>query len=253
MILDDEDKILGASILEQEAQAQIFASAFLMPPDLAYATADQHDIQPGRSTSVAVGRAARDMGVSFEATARRFVDLDRLAPGDLDGLLSGRSRWRRQELFDIPPTRGAQDVWGVQASTEPAELAVTAGDQVTIQFPENRTTGFRWTPLQETDSQGPEVMIVGDVFRLPAADHAEDVIVGQQGERLISLMPSEPGSATMKWQLLRPFDPDRVLALFEAHLAIQPPPRERRRRQILATPLDSPSPPPPADLVGGNG
>jgi len=252
MIIDDELKIFGASPLERERQAQLFASAFLMPPDLAYSVAERHDIHPGRTDPVAVGRAARDMGVSYEATARRLVDLDRLANGDLQDLLRRRSRWRQDELFGVRPTKGARDVWGVRASTQTAQLTVTAGDEITILFPENRTTGFRWMDDPAGSHPAREnVTVVGDVYRLPLSRELGDVIVGQQGERLISLMPSHPGSANIMWHLARPFNPDQIIARFEAQLEVLPQAAEQRKLQILETPLDAEPPKPPHRQGGG--
>lgn len=49
MILDDEHKIEGASPLERERQAQLFASAFLMPADLALESAHRFGISPGEN------------------------------------------------------------------------------------------------------------------------------------------------------------------------------------------------------------
>ena len=144
MILDEESQILESSPAEKEQQAQLFASAFLMPPELVFRLADQYRIHHHSVTPVAVGQAARDMRVSFEATARRLHQLERITYDDLDRVMAGRSRWRRDALFGVQPVRGAHDVWGVRASSRPAKLTVTVDDQVTILLPENRTTGYRW-------------------------------------------------------------------------------------------------------------
>ncbi|MBN9106171.1 MAG: ImmA/IrrE family metallo-endopeptidase [Propionibacteriaceae bacterium] len=246
MILDEESQILESSPAEQEQQAQLFASAFLMPPELVFRLADQYRIHPDSVTPAAVGQAARDMRVSFEAAARRLQQLERITYDDLDRVMAGRSRWRREALFGVPPVKGAHDVWGVRASSRPTKLTVTVGDQVTILFPENRTTGYQWIP-SDPNAGDEAVRTVGDEFRIPRSsqtDGDQEPAVGQQGERVISLMPVQPGKTTRAWRLVRPFDPEQSIAEFTAELDALPAAAEQRRLQLLSTALDSPQPSP---------
>jgi predicted secreted protein len=247
MILDEASQILESSPLEKEQQAQLFASAFLLPPELVFRVADRYGIHPGNVIPAAVGQAARDVGVSFEATARRLHQLDQITYAELNHVIAERPRWRREALFGVQPVKGAHDVWPLRASSHPVKVKVAVKDQITILFPENRTTGYRWVST-DLDIEDGAVRTVGDESRLPETPRDGvnlEPAVGQQGERLISLMPVKAGVTTMRWRLVRPFDPERPLAEFTAELDALPPVAERRRLQILATVLD-----PPATLAG---
>lgn len=149
LVLDGEDEIIGRSTLERERQAQLFASYFLMPPDLADNTASRYGIRRGKARPGDVYQAARDMGVSYEAAIWHYLHLGRLESTDAQRLLKAQRTAKRDAVFGLKPLSGRPDVWPIEGTTEEVKLEVTVGDEIVVRLPENRSTGYRWITLDE--------------------------------------------------------------------------------------------------------
>ncbi|HVF05232.1 MAG TPA: ImmA/IrrE family metallo-endopeptidase [Frankiaceae bacterium] len=151
LALDGEREILGTSPIERERQAQIFAGYFLMPPPLIHGTAARHGIRRKTvPTPAQVYLTARDTGASYEAVARQLQNLDYYPWSVLTSLLKVRPLTAKKEAaYGLRPRDGHADVWPVEPYQAAEHLDVEVGDEIVLNLPENRTTGYRWLTEDE--------------------------------------------------------------------------------------------------------
>lgn len=144
LALDNEENVQRPRDDDRERAAQVFAAYFLMPPALVYATLSGLGLE-GRDDLTAgdVYRVARDMGSSFEATARHLHSLGVLPAARRDDLLRAGRTGGKAEL-----TRGrrpAGDVWDVTPETAGHIIELAPGDEVIVVVPETPSTGYTWS------------------------------------------------------------------------------------------------------------
>lgn len=146
LALDGEREILGTSPIERERQAQIFAGYFLMPPPLIHGTAARHGIRRRNvPTPAQLYLTARDVGASYEAVARQLQNLDYYSWAVLTSLLRTRPLTAKKEAaYGLRPRDGRADVWPVEPEHAREHVDVEVGDEIVLNLPENRTTGYRW-------------------------------------------------------------------------------------------------------------
>lgn len=151
LALDGEQEILGTSPIERERQAQIFAGYFLMPPPLIHGTAARYGIRRKNvPTPAQVYLTARDLGASYEAVARQLQNLDYYSWSVLTSLLRVRPLAAKKEAaYGLRPRDGRADVWPVEPHRAEEHLDVEVGDEIVLNLPENRTTGYRWLTEDE--------------------------------------------------------------------------------------------------------
>ena len=147
---DSEDDIFRPAA-ERERVAQLFASYFLMPPPLAYAACARYGVrQHDEVLPAQVYLVARDMRISYEAAVRQLNNLQILTDPQRQSLLNVPPLNAKQELTGgYRPADGYADVWPVNDRSLHHELDVLPGDEIFIDLPENRTTGYRW--LDDSD------------------------------------------------------------------------------------------------------
>jgi len=143
--LDGEEHVLGATPVEREQLAQIFAASLLMPPPLVFGVLDRLDatgtsLDPHQAYAV-----AREAGVSYEAAVRQLTHLEVITPDHAVELRRRRPLQIKAELaLGRRPVNGYADVWPVNEHWDDQLLAVRVEDEVVISLPENRSTGYRW-------------------------------------------------------------------------------------------------------------
>lgn len=231
LLLDGELEVTGHSEIETERQAQLFAAYFLMPPELAHRVADEHGVTADDATPGRLYLAARDMGVSYEAAVRHLANLKRVARGAVERLVWAQRTAKRDAAFGLTPAPGTPDVWPVRATGGGSELSVTAGDEVFVRIPENRSTGYRWR-LARVEAQAPPFHDAASHSRPSGmldrlADGAQD------GMRVNTAPPTLPGLLSV------------ALDEYRSRLATRRRVTTRRERSRVA-----PSDPP---LVGASG
>jgi IrrE N-terminal-like domain len=149
--LDSEEFVLGATHVEREQLAQIFAASLLMPPPLILETLKRlgvqgTDIQPRHAYEV-----AREAGVSYEAAVRQLAHLELITPETASDFRFARPIAIKAEIaFGRRPVSGHADVWPVDEGWDDHVLSVRLEDEVLISLPENRSTGYRWMFPGET-------------------------------------------------------------------------------------------------------
>lgn len=151
LAFDGEREILGTSPVERERHAQIFAGYFLMPPPLIHGTAARHGIRRRSLPAPAqLYLTARDVGASYEAVARQLQNLGYYSWSELTSLLRVRPlAAKREAAFGLRPRDGRADVWPVEPEQTREHVDVEVGDEIVLNLPENRTTGYRWLTEDE--------------------------------------------------------------------------------------------------------
>jgi len=146
LALDGEEHVFGATPLERERLAQVFAASLLMPPPLVLSLLAR--IGVGDHEHVGAKEAyfvAREAGVSYEASVRQLSNLQVITPSEATALLQVRPLTVKSELAGgRRPVHGYADVWPVDEAWNDMLLALRADDEVVISLPENRSTGYRW-------------------------------------------------------------------------------------------------------------
>jgi inhibitor of cysteine peptidase len=91
-------------------------------------------------------------------------------------------------------------------------LAAKVGDTLTVEVPENPTTGFRWAPANLDTSI---VELRTDEFR-PGGNTA----VGAGGVRVFQFIVKAPGRTRLQLKLARAWEPGASSTLFEVSLDV---------------------------------
>ena len=190
LALDSEDDILRGRDDHRERAAQIFAAYFLMPPPLVFATISRHQMTAQNLTAPDVYRLARDMGSSYEATARHLTNLDLISVGRRDELLAVGRGGAKAELTH--GRRPAGDVWDVRPGSAGAVISLTPGDEVVLALPESPSTGYTWALPHEVvdaelDAPAPAPPLAGDCPDLDDPLPAEATPMSQTTAALASL------------------------------------------------------------------
>lgn len=153
--LDGEEHVLGATAVEREQLAQIFAGSLLMPPPLVFGVLERLDatrtsLDPHHAYAV-----AREAGVSYEAAVRQLTHLEMITPDHAVELRRHRPLQIKADLaLGRRPVNGYADVWPVNEHWDDQLLSVRVEDEVVISLPENRSTGYRWMfPSEHSPSE----------------------------------------------------------------------------------------------------
>src|SRR5262249_30691948 len=146
LALDGEEHVFGATPLERERLAQVFAASLLMPPPLVLSLLARIGVgdhgQVGAKDAYFV---ARETGVSYEASVRQLSNLQVITPAAAAALLQVRPLTVKSELAGgRRPVHGYADVWPVDEAWNDMLLSLRADDEVVVSLPENRSTGYRW-------------------------------------------------------------------------------------------------------------
>ncbi len=151
LALDTETEVLGRTSAERETLAQFFAAALLMPPPLVNCVL-QRRRSPTTITPGDVYALAREAGVSFKAATRQLHHLDYIAFSEQQDLLAVTQMSVKTEIgAGRRPEIGTADVWPVDQAWDGHQLNVRPNDELVISLPEDRSTGYRWAVLAETD------------------------------------------------------------------------------------------------------
>jgi inhibitor of cysteine peptidase len=92
-------------------------------------------------------------------------------------------------------------------------VSAKVGDSLTVELPENPTTGFRWAPI---DSDASTVALETDEFVLGSKG-----AVGGGGTRVFRLRVKGLGRARLQFELMRAWESNAPSKLFEIHISVQ--------------------------------
>lgn len=255
------------STVPREREAQIFAAYFLMPLPLVGSVAGRYGVRRNSEvTPVQMYSIARDLHVSYEAATRQLENLSFIDRGVRDDLLRvPPSRIKRELGRDRAPTNTAADVWLV---SQPGERSVSAfvGDDVVLCLAENPSTGHRWMSRGSYDEavqataettappafgngvalrfataesiEAPRLGEAGELLR-PVADRfvrsetASD-LVGNGGERVVTLVAERRGVWKVELIYASPFDPAPPVAEMALEIEILNGPQQWAKNSRIA-------------------
>jgi len=101
----------------------------------------------------------------------------------------------------------------VKVENDGRTVSAKVGDSLTIELPENPTTGFRWAPV---DPDASTVALETDDF-IPGSNSA----VGGDGIRVFRLRVKSVGRAHMQFKLVRAWESHAASKLFAIHIDVQ--------------------------------
>lgn len=215
---DTDATVVGASYSPREHAAQVFGAAFLMPRQLVQRTLRRlGHIRGGLVSPLIAYQASRDMGVSYEAVLTQMRTLGIITETEQSSLRSVPPIVIKTQLAGgRRPANANANVW-VPAPEQLSDVVVGVGDEVVVDIPENRTTGYRWK-LPSTASNlgvshnrggsGEQIEVVEDEFALNEATPVNPQIVGAPGRRRLILRAKNPGDWTLPLALVRSFQPE---------------------------------------------
>lgn len=266
--LDTEEHVEGHPHDAREQNAQLFASHFLMPLDLVYATAAQHGHRKGDTASpLTVYEMARDMHVSYTAAVHHLANTRFISATNRDTLLKTKPAQLKRLLTDgRAPTNPRGDIWTLGGDA--TDIEVFVGDELIIALPENPSTGYRWldhdqlhaaaprtlptnaedphvsaslggraqakvTPLGNTGAPAHVLTRVADrsASTSPVSDH--EPLVGGPTIRRLGYSAQEVGEESVNLTYARPFEPDRPIDNVTIRVTARAlPEQELRARRI---------------------
>jgi Zn-dependent peptidase ImmA (M78 family) len=246
--VDSYAEVLGRPSSSIEREAQLFAGYFLMPTPLFDQAVLFYDLQAGEIAAEQVYRLSRDLDVSYEAAARRLHAARLLERGDLQEILRvGRMRAMAQASGGRRPADGLADMWTVTIDEDVVDLVVEERDEVLVDLPEQRLSGWMWQTreqLDRRDSGAARLRPVAPSFDSAAGvNHGHDASAPAVGP-IETVAPPEPRPAAV------------VQSTFLGNQQPESPTQLKRRRRALATSRDSlqgTELPSPAVLIGGTG
>ena len=160
LAIDTQDEVEGMPAEQRERNAQVFASHFLMPLELLYATASEHGVSKGGSVTArqAYGMA-RNMHVSYRAVVFQLVNTKFIGARTRDELLSFQPAQMKRELTNGRKRANSRgDVWAINGDRGDIDVEVFVGDEIVVALPENPSTGYRW--VESSNSSRPESVTV---------------------------------------------------------------------------------------------
>src|SRR6266508_1644894 len=112
--LDGEEHVLGATPVEREQLAQVFAGSLLMPPPLVFGVLERLGLNGGSLQPEHAYAIARETGVSYEATVRQLTHLEVITGDHATNLRRRRPLQVKADLaLGRRPVNGYADVWPV--------------------------------------------------------------------------------------------------------------------------------------------
>lgn len=270
LAMDLTQQINGNPDDVREQSAQLFASHFLMPLELFYATAARNGVSKRAKVSpLAAYGLARDMHVSYAAAVHQLSNLH---------FISGPAR---KELLQVPPaqlkrllTDGRRpvnsrgDVWPVDRDSTESALEVFVGDEIVVTLSENPSTGYRWLDTQHAQTAGvralrlapapfdgpgenaawppdgnnvivlpspsrPVLELVADSASPTAPASDELPMVGGRISRHLGYSANEPGDGTVQLNYVRPFAPQDPVDTVHVHATVRPMPEQELRDRLI--------------------
>ena len=100
-------------------------------------------------------------------------------------------------------------------------LEIRSGDTLSIQLPENPTTGYRWA-MQTPDDQNSEQNLDPNLELLSSEFSPQSAGVGASGQRTFTFRAKSPGTAHLQLKEWRAWEGDRsILNRFELTVEVK--------------------------------
>lgn len=217
--------------LFQEAEADAFAVAFMMPKWLILAHCSRQGWQIGdlRRPEVAYQLSLR-IGASYEATCRTLVRYELLTFADLQNLQQTEPRAVKANLLsDFRPADYRRDVWLLTERDEGTRIDGSRNDLFVLRLTEHSNGGYVWNFDQLVESG---FAIVKDVRH-----QAETDAIGSPVLRQVTAAPELAARGHLLIEEFRPWQPSPALSQLALDFDLTGPEEEglsrAERRRLL--------------------
>lgn len=152
--LDDERTIIdgGQGSDPNEVAAHAFAANLLMPLAAVEFHLDRIGLDRAHPVVAPVDayRLSVELGVSYTAAVVQLASLNKIPWNTVPTLRKARPVALKRQLVGRVPDYARAAVWSLDAMDDGRHLLVDVGDELHLQLPETRSTGFRWSPTERT-------------------------------------------------------------------------------------------------------
>jgi Zn-dependent peptidase ImmA (M78 family)/predicted secreted protein len=206
--LDVYEQIEAPSRTPEEAAAQAFAGAFLMPLHLV--NRELRDLGLPIShpplTAEIVYRLALEFGASYSAAVTQLEVLNKISSALAGRLKRERPIAIKTVLAGQPPHMTRADVWLIDETQSGRELMPRIDDEVHVLLPETPSTGYVWTIGRDADSVTREAVLPLVRDTLEVETQSGGLLYGAGGRRHFVFRAARPGSYRCHFTLVRPWD-----------------------------------------------
>lgn len=183
VVWDTDEQMMRDGSL-QEVGAQEFAAAFLMPRRLVNHSLRALGVERGGNINATVAYSlSRNLGVSYEGVLVQLQRIGAISRGQQVQLTKRSPASIKSSLVGGRRVEPSAQVW-TPSVTQLDQLRVTVGDEIAVELPENRTTGYRW----DLSQANPQLTILSDEFVRGDSD-----IIGAPGHRNLVFRADDTG------------------------------------------------------------
>jgi Zn-dependent peptidase ImmA (M78 family)/predicted secreted protein len=200
--LDEHIEVLERrqqALLEpRERFAEVFASWFLMPPQLVTNLTKRLGIDPKSSGPEEVYQLSLVFGTSYKATIAQLLSLREITFGQATVLRKTQPKEIKLSLsWDEPLANSRNDIWFITENYNGHTIHPRVGDEVHLSMAETPSTGYVWVPV----SEGPKMSLANQRFiEVINASHFD-----AEGEHEFRFILNEPGRYNLALSMRRPW------------------------------------------------
>lgn len=200
--LDEHIEVLERgqqALLEpRERFAEVFASWFLMPPQLVTNLTNRLGIDPKSSGPKEVYQLSLAFGTSYKATIAQLLSLQEINFGQATALRKTQPKEIKLSLsWDEPLTNSRSDIWLITEKYNGHTIHPRVGDEIHLSMAETPSTGYVWVPV----SEDPKMDLVNQRFiEVMNASHFDT-----EGEHEFRFSLIEPGPYNLILSMQRPW------------------------------------------------
>jgi Zn-dependent peptidase ImmA (M78 family) len=130
---------------ERERFAEVFASWFLMPPQLVINLHKRLGIDITRSTPEDIYQLALALGTSYRATITQLVSLRMISWSQANRLRNWQPKEIKQKIsWSGPISASRNDIWVITKKYNGFSIHPRVGDELLVCLPEAPSTGYIW-------------------------------------------------------------------------------------------------------------
>lgn len=200
--LDEHIEVLerGQQVLlkPRERFAEVFASWFLMPPQLVTNLTNRLGIDPKSSGPKEVYQLSLVFGTSYKATIAQLLSLREINFSQATALRKTQPREIKLSLsWDEPLANSRCDIWLITEKYNGQTIHPRVGDEIHLSMAETPSTGYVWVPV----SGGPQMNQVNQRFiEVMNASHFD-----AEGKHEFRFILIEPGDYNLILSMQRPW------------------------------------------------
>ena len=194
-VLEREQQVL---LKPRERFAEVFASWFLMPPQLVTNLTNRLGIDPKSSGPKEVYQLSLVFGTSYKATIAQLLSLREINFSQATALRKTQPREIKLSLSWAEPLANSRcDIWLITEKYHGQTIHPRVGDEIHLSMAEMPSTGYVWVPV----SGGPQMNQVNQRFiEVMNASHFD-----AEGKHEFRFILIEPGPYNLILSMQRPW------------------------------------------------